>query len=135
MFGNIPFVVNLLGLAVAFAIFLVAVVTMMMATRERTSEFAVLKTLGFGDGAIFVSVLCEAAVITLVGGVPGTLFAKFLLEQPGVGIPNVMPSIFVHWDTVLTGIVVAALMGAVSGLVPAWQASRLAIVDALRKVG
>jgi putative ABC transport system permease protein len=108
---------------------------MMMAMRERTNEFAVLKTLGFADGAIFAAVLAEAAVITLVGGVPGALFAKFLLEQPGVGIPNVMPMIAVHWNTVVTGIVVAAAMGAVSGLVPAWQAARLKIVDALRKVG
>jgi len=135
MFGNIPFVVNLLGLAVAFAIFLVAAVTMMMAMRERTNEFAVLKTLGFGDGAIFLAVLGEALVITLVGGVPGALFAKFLLERHGVGIPNVLPTIAVHWDTVVTGILVAALMGAVSGIVPAWQASRLRIVEALRKVG
>jgi len=134
MMGNIPFVVKLLGLAVAFAIFLVAAVTMMMATRERTSEFAVLKTLGFGDGAIFASVLCEAAAITLAGGVPGALFAKFLLDRPDFRIPNFGP-LFVHWETVTVGILVAALMGAFSGIVPAWQASRLKIVDALRKVG
>jgi len=134
MMGNIPFVVKLLGLAVAFAIFLVAAVTMMMATRERTSEFAVLKTLGFGDGAIFASVLCEAAAITLAGGVPGALFAKLLLDRPDFRIPNFGP-LFVHWETVTVGILVAALMGAFSGIVPAWQASRLKIVDALRKVG
>jgi len=134
MLGNIPFVVKLLGLAVAFAIFLVAAVTMMMATRERTSEFAVLKTLGFSDAAIFTSVLCEAAVITLAGGIPGALVAKYALEKSGFSLPA-FPPLFVHWDTVALGIGVAALMGAVSGFVPAWQASRLKIVDALRKVG
>lgn len=134
MLGNIPFVVKLLGLAVAFAIFLVALVTMMMAARERTGEFAVLKTLGFPDGAIFNAVLAEAAVITLAGGVPGALAAKLVLEKSGFALPA-FPPLFVHWDTVALGIGVAALMGAVSGVVPAWQAARLPIVDALRKVG
>jgi ABC-type antimicrobial peptide transport system permease subunit len=40
----------------------------------------------------------------------------------------------VHWETVFTGIGLSALMGAVSGLVPAWQTARLRIVDALRRV-
>ena len=134
MLGNIGFVVNLLGLAIAFAIFLVAAVTMMMAARERTGEFAVLKTLGFGESAIVLSVLCESAVITLVGGIPGAVVAKLLLDNPNFRIPNFGP-LFVHWQTVSVGVLVAALMGAFSGLVPAVQASRLRIVDALRKVG
>jgi putative ABC transport system permease protein len=94
----------------------------------------VLKTLGFSDASIFTSVLCEAAVITLAGGVPGALVAKYVLERSGFSLPA-FPPLFVHWDTVALGIGVAALMGAVSGFVPAWQASRLKIVDALRKVG
>jgi ABC-type lipoprotein release transport system permease subunit len=40
----------------------------------------------------------------------------------------------VYWSTVATGIALAALMGAVSGLIPAWQAARLPIVTALRRV-
>jgi ABC-type antimicrobial peptide transport system permease subunit len=40
----------------------------------------------------------------------------------------------VHWSTVWVGIAVAFTIGAVSGLIPAWQASRLRIVDALRRV-
>jgi ABC-type antimicrobial peptide transport system permease subunit len=44
------------------------------------------------------------------------------------------PPITVHWETVALGVGLAALMGAISGIIPAWQASRLKIVDALRKV-
>lgn len=134
MIGNIGFVVNLLGLAIAFAIFLVAAVTMMMATRERTGEFAVLKTLGFSSSAIVLAVLGEAAVITLVGGVPGAVLAKLALDSPSFRIPGFGP-LFVHWSTVGAGVLVAVLMGAFSGVVPAVQAARLEIVDALRKVG
>ena len=50
MMGNIPFVIRVLGGAIAFAILLVAMNTMMMAIRERTGEFGVMKTLGFSDG-------------------------------------------------------------------------------------
>jgi len=133
MMGNIPFVIKFIGFAVAFSIFLVSLVTMMMAIRERTNEFAVLKTLGFQNTSLFVMVVCEAAVITLTGGIAGSLLAKAALEKSGFRLPA-FPPLFVHWDTVALGIAVAAVMGIVAGVVPAWQASRLKIVDALRKV-
>jgi len=134
MWGNIPFVISVIGLAVAFSIFLVAAVTMMMAIRERTNEYAVLKTLGFQDGAIFGMVLLEAGVLTLSAGLAGSLLAKFLLEKSGLPLPG-FSTMVVHWETVGVGLGLAVLMGLVSGIVPAWQASRLKIVDALRKVG
>jgi putative ABC transport system permease protein len=134
MFGNIPFVIRVIGLAVAFSIFLVAAVTMMMAIRERTNEFAVLKTLGFEDGAIFTIVLLEAGALTLTAGLAGSLLAKFALEKGGLPIPG-FSTMIVRWETVAVGIGLAVLMGLVSGAFPAWQASRLRIVDALRKVG
>jgi putative ABC transport system permease protein len=133
MMGNIPFVIRVLGGAIAFAILLVAMNTMMMAIRERTGEFGVMKTLGFSDGYLFRLVFAEAALITLVGGVAGSLLAKFLLEGSGVRLPF-FPPMAVHWQTVITGIALAAFMGTASGLVPAWQAARLRIVDALRRV-
>ena len=133
MMGNIPFVVRVLGGAIAFAILLVAMNTMMAAIRERTSEFGVLKTLGFSDAYLFALVLAEAALITLGGGVAGALFARFLVASGKVALPF-FPPMSVHWETVFTGIGLAAFMGAVSGLVPAWQTARLRIVDALRRV-
>src|SRR2546426_667345 len=131
MYGNLPFVIRVIGLAVAFAILLVAANTMVMAIRERTSEIGVLKTLGFEDGTVFRIVLAEAAVITLGGGLLGALGAKFLVEGRTTGF---LPPMSVYWSTVIIGIALAALVGAVSGLIPAWQASRLRIVDALRRV-
>jgi putative ABC transport system permease protein len=52
MLGNIQFAVNLIGFAVVVAIILVAMNTMMMAARERTAEVAIMKILGFTDGAV-----------------------------------------------------------------------------------
>jgi putative ABC transport system permease protein len=133
MMGNIPFVIRVLGGAIAFAILLVAMNTMMMAIRERTSEFAVMKTLGFSDSYLFALVFAEAALITLLGGAAGAFLAKLAIEGGGMRIPF-FPPMSIHWETVVTGILLAAFMGAASGIVPAWQAARLKIVDALRRV-
>lgn len=134
MYGNIPFVLRVIGLAVVFAILLVAANTMVMAIRERTAEIGVLKTLGYEDGAIFRMVLVEAALITVLAGVAGSLLAKFAIEGAGFNFGGFLPPMSVYWSTVFIGIGIAALIGAVSGLIPAWQASRLEIVDALRRV-
>jgi putative ABC transport system permease protein len=134
MYGNVPFLIGVIGLAVVFAILGVAVNTMMMAVRERTTEHAVMKTLGFSDGTIFNLVLSEAAIIMLGGGLVGALLAKFVIEGSHFNGMGFLPPMSVSWTTVALGVGIAALMGAASGLVPAWQASRLAIADALRRV-
>src|SRR5262245_39903596 len=133
MYGNIPFVLRVIGLAIVFSILLIAANTMMTSIRERTSEFGVLKTLGFTDGAVFRMVVIEAAVITLGGGLLGALGAKFLVGGSNM-TGGVLPPLTVYWSTVLTGVAIAIVIGAVSGLIPAFQASRLRIVDALRRV-
>ena len=134
MYGNVPFLIGIIGFAVVFAILLVAANTMMMATRERTAEFGVLKTLGFDDGVIFRLVLIEGAIITLGGGVLGALGAKFLIEGSQFNGGGFLPPMTVSWGTVALGIGIALLMGATSGIIPAWRAARLRIVDALRRV-
>ncbi len=132
MYGNLPFVLKVIGLAVVFAILLIAANTMVMAVRERTSETGVLKTLGFSDASIFFMVLMEAASITLIGGLIGALGAKRIVT--GFNMGGMLPPMTVRWSTVWTGVAVAVLVGAVSGWIPAWQASRLRIVNALRRV-
>ena len=134
MWGNVPFVMRVIGLAIVFAILLVAANTMLMAFRERTTEFGVLKTLGFEDGTVFGLVLAEAAIITLGGGIAGALVAKLLLEGTGFNLGGMLPPMAVYWRTVVTGVAIAFVMGAVSGLIPAWRAANLKIVEALRRV-
>jgi putative ABC transport system permease protein len=133
-YGNLPFVIRIIGLAVVFAILLVAANTMAMAVRERTAEVAVLKTLGFSDGTVFRIVLAEGALITLGGGLLGALLAKLLIDTSGFNAGGLLPPMRVHWSTVMTAVTAAGLVGAASGLLPAWQASRMRIVDALRRV-
>lgn len=134
MLGNISFLVAAIGSAVIFAILLVTFNTMMMAARERTSEIAVMKTLGFTDGLILYIVIGESILISLVGGLIGTLgawaFFNFVPFNGGGFVANlrVLPI------TMLLGFGLSLFMGVLSGLVPAWQASRLRIVEAFRQV-
>jgi putative ABC transport system permease protein len=131
MFGNVPFALRTISLAVVFTILVIAANTMVMAVRERTAEIGVLKTLGFSDGAIFRMIVLEAAIITTGGGLVGALLAKFGLEGKPLAF---IPAMAITWNTVFVAIAIAVALGAVSGFIPAWQASRLRIVDALRRV-
>jgi putative ABC transport system permease protein len=131
MLGNVPFALRVIGFAVVFTILVISANTMVMAVRERTSEIGVLKTLGFSDNAIFGMIVAEAAIITTGGGLAGALLAKIGLEGKPLAF---LPAIVIQWSTVATAIGIAVALGAISGFIPAWQASRLRIVDALRRV-
>jgi len=133
MWGNIGFLVKAIGTAVFFAILLVAANTMMMAGRERIGENAVLKTLGFQDGLLFRLVLVESVLITLLGGALG-VFASKLAFGPGNPVSSFIQGFEVAWSTVILGLVMATLLGMISGIVPAWQAMKLPVVQALRRV-
>ena len=69
-----------------------------------------------------------------IGGIGGAILAKLLLEGGEVTLGGFLPPMTVYWATIAVGIALAVLVGAVSGLIPAWQAARLRIVDALRRV-
>ncbi len=134
MYGNVGFLLNAIGMAVFFAILLVAANTMMMAARERTSEVAVLKTLGFSDRLLVGLVLAEAAVITVTGGLIGVFGAKLIFEGTEFQGAGFLPGFEVKWGTAVIGLLIAVLLGVVSGLVPAWQAARLPVAHTLRRV-
>jgi putative ABC transport system permease protein len=128
------FILSICG-AVVFTTLLVCANTMAMSIRERTREVAVLRTLGFTRGSILRLLLSESIAISLMGGtvgiVLGTVIIK-MLSRPGLGMPVSM-----HMTplTALVVMLVAALVGLVSGVVPSYRASNLGIVDALRYIG
>ena len=133
MYGNIGFFLGAIGLAVFFAILLVAANTMMMAARERTTEYAVLKALGYGDGLLFTFVIAEAVLVTLVGGAIGVFAAKFFFGSTTF-LDAWFPGFGVTWPTAIQGIAIALGIGLLAGLIPALRAARLPVVQALRQV-
>jgi putative ABC transport system permease protein len=134
MMGNIAFLVNAIGAAVVFAILLVTFNTMMMAARERTGEIAIMKALGYGDGLILVLVIGEALLISLTGGLLGTLGAWGFFTLIKFNAGGMVPSFIVKPTTIVFGILLSITMGILSGIVPAVQASRLRIAQAFREV-
>jgi putative ABC transport system permease protein len=121
-------------MAVVFAILLVTANAMMMNQRERTSEVAVMKTVGFSDRRVFGLVIIEAAVIALTGAVLGLGAAVLLPVITGFGEGGFLPGFHVTAGTLLVGGTVALLLTVASGVFPAWQAAKLPVVQALRRV-
>jgi putative ABC transport system permease protein len=125
--GDIGFVVRAIVGAVFFALLFSVGAVMMQSVRERTPELAVLKTLGFTDGAVMGLILAEALVFWLVSAAIGLGLATliFPLIKLSVGFE-------VHVGPVLLlGFGLAAVLALVSGLPPAVRGMRLSIVDAL----
>lgn len=134
MLGNIQFAVNLIGFAVIVAIILVAMNTMMMAARERTAEIGVLKILGFEDSAVVAMLVAEAMLIALIGGGLGILIARVLFDRIGFTGGGFFPSFIVQESTMLEGLLISLLLGALAALWPAIRAARLREVEALRNL-
>jgi putative ABC transport system permease protein len=116
-----------------FTILLVAGNTMAQAIRERTNELAVLKTLGFGEGRILSLVLMEAIAIAIVGGGLGLALSYAFITVGGDPTGGLLPAFIFPTPQIIVGILLVLGLGVASGLLPAWQASRLRIVDALRR--
>lgn len=133
--GNIKAFLLSVCAAVTFTIVLVSANTIAMSVRERVREVGVLKTLGYTRGTILGIILGEAVTISLVGGVLGVGLATVL-----AGVVRHAPAFILQLRMLTIGLpvaalclLVAALIGLVSAFVPAFQASRISIMEALRK--
>jgi len=135
MLGNVKaFILSICG-AVVFTTLLVCANTMAMSIRERTREVAVLRTVGFTQRRILKLLLSESIAISVLGGLIGILLATgavLFMSRPGMGMPV---SMHMTAATAAVVMVVAFLVGIVSGLVPSYRAANLGIVDALRHIG
>ena len=116
-----------------FTILLVAGNTMAQAIRERTNELAVLKTLGFGEGRILSLVLLESIAIAIVGGGLGLALSYAYITYKGDPTGGLLPAFFFPTPQIILGVFLVLALGIAAGFLPAWQASRLRIVDALRR--
>ncbi|HUE89900.1 MAG TPA: FtsX-like permease family protein [Vicinamibacterales bacterium] len=131
--GDIGAIMIAISSTVLFMFGLVAASTMAQSVRERTSEIAVLKTLGFTDASILSLVLAESLFIVLVGGGLG-LGLAWLFVQQGDPTGGMLPIFVLPPRDVVIGVVLMIAMGVLAGMVPALSAMRLSITDALRRV-
>jgi putative ABC transport system permease protein len=132
--GNIGLILRWVMLAVFLMILLIAANTMASAVRERTSELAVLKTLGFTDGKVLAMIIAESLLLTVVGGGLGLGLGWLAVEVGGDPTGQFLPVFYVRPRDLAIGCALMAGLGLVSGIAPAVWAMRLRIVDALRRV-
>jgi len=130
--GDIGAIMIAISSTVLFMFGLVAASTMAQSVRERTSELAVLKTVGFPDGLILTLVLAESLFIAVVGGGIG-LGLAWLFVQRGDPTGGLLPIFVLPPRDLAVGAALMALMGVLAGVMPAVGAMRLAITDALRR--
>jgi putative ABC transport system permease protein len=131
--GNIGAILRAIVSAVFFTMLLVTANTMAQSVRERTSEIGVLKTLGFSNAGVLGLVLAESVLITVLGGALGLAGAWWLGIQFEPVFRQYLPGFRVPTDAVVLGVFFMVALGLVAGAVPALQAMRLRIVEALRR--
>ncbi|MBS0321268.1 MAG: ABC transporter permease [Proteobacteria bacterium] len=108
--------------------------TMAMTARERYSEYATLKALGFSQAYVAALVVAESVAIALTGATLAVAATFPLARVFGAAMGTLFPVFNVSTQTVAMQWLAALVVGLVAALVPAWRASRIRIVDGLRAV-
>jgi putative ABC transport system permease protein len=130
-----------LGLVVAFILAIGAMFgamnTMYAAVARRKREVGTLRVLGFGRGNVLAAFVTESIILALAGGVIGELLAIAVAHATGLqsrlmNVGTVLFSFRLPWSAAPVGIAAAAIIGIIGGLLPAWQAAQLNVVDSLR---
>jgi putative ABC transport system permease protein len=111
-------VVTLLGAAIALMNIMLVSVT------ERTREIGIRKAIGAGAGLIRSQFLTEAVVICLLGGAGGIVL--------GIAIGNGTSALIGPWNWMGLAVLLCLVVGLLSGFYPAYRASRLDPIEALR---
>jgi len=132
-YGNIALIVTLILGAVFFTLLLVSGNTMSQSVRERISELAVLKTLGFGDRVVLGIVLSESVLIMLMGGLLGLGLGWVLIQGIAQQTAAFLPGIFLSPTAIAGALAMMIGAGILAGIFPALTAMRLSIVDALAR--
>ncbi len=129
--ADIGLIVSSIMGAVFFTLLLLSGNTMMQAVRERTSEIAVLKTIGFSGRSVLAMVLAESVLLLVIGGVIGLGLASVLGPVISAGSGGSLHLPAAGLNSWATGVGFMVLFGVIVGALPALNAMRLNITDAL----
>ena len=135
MSNEIIAAIRIVSYVVILIIMAVMANTMAMSARERTSEYATLKALGFGPGFLALLIFGESIAICAIGGGLGLLLtppAAAAFKQAAGGL---FPIFKVSGPTMLLQLACALAIALTAALVPAWRASQVRIVEGLRAIG
>ena len=131
--GNIGFIVGGILVAVFFTLLLVTGSTMAQAVRERLGELGVLKAIGFTNGQVLTLVLAESCLLAVLGGGLGLSLAC-LVTSRGDPTGGLLPLFYLRNQDLALGGSLSLALGLLTGIFPAWQAMRLRVAEALRRL-
>jgi putative ABC transport system permease protein len=136
MMGNIRMLVTSICSVVIFTIILVAANTMAMSIRERVREIGILKAVGFRKSQVLLLLLGESVLLAVGGALLGSLAAKVIFSgaRLAAATGGMITRIQVTPMTLLFCCSIGLFVGIISAGIPAWQAARRHVVDALRDV-
>jgi putative ABC transport system permease protein len=109
--------------------------TMAMNIRERLGEYAALKTMGFKPRHLAGLILGESLLLALTGGLLGLALTFPVVEMFPASLGQYFGAFYITGETMAIGVATAGVVGVLAAVVPAWQASRVSIATALRRVG
>jgi len=125
---------KVLAFIVVITIGLVAANTAAMSIRERRTEVAVLRSLGFSASLVMNCLLAESVTIGLAGGIVGSAGGYLMLKAVGFALLGPFRTAGVPPAVLFESLAGAALIGFMSAFIPARAAVRRSIVDTLRAV-
>ncbi len=136
MMGNIRLLITSICSVVIFTIVLVAANTMAMSIRERVREIGILKAVGFKRMQILSLLLGESMFLALGGALVGSFAAKWIFARVPMAevTSGMLQRFYVTPTTLLICTGIGLFVGLFSAGVPAWQAARRRVVEALREI-
>jgi putative ABC transport system permease protein len=108
--------------------------TMAMTARERYSEYATMKAIGFSNGFVAFLIFAESLGIAIAGGLLGIALTYPVADAFGAAMGTLFPVFFVSEETVTGQLVASVIIGVVAAVIPAWRVARVRIVDGLRSI-
>jgi putative ABC transport system permease protein len=134
--GLIIQLLNFLSFVIIGIIMLVLGNTMIMSARERTKEYAVLKTLGFSAGHLTALIAGESLIISIIGATLGLLLSYPVVDLFSLMVPKSwFPIFYIEPETIVLGATAALVVAIAAALFPIQRALRTSIVEGLRFVG
>jgi putative ABC transport system permease protein len=140
MFAAVLKAIDIVSVVITLIMALIVGNTIAMGVRERTNEYGVLRAIGFRPSHVSRFILVEGVVIGVLGGLVGVILGYPVVNN-GMGrmieenMGNMFPQFKVQPDIALFAFGLATLLGLVAAILPARKASRLQVVEALRRVG
>lgn len=128
-------VIQLVSIIVIIIIMAVMANTMAMTVRERTGEYAIMKTLGFGGLHIAGLILGESLVIAGTGTLLGTALTFPAAKAFGDYLSQWFPIFNVARSTVYMEMAAGLIVAVVAAVFPVWRSIQLRIADGLRRIG